>query len=134
MSDSGARIRVQLPRSAPAGEQMNVFFQASRTPSGWLGEWDQQSVPFPDFAVKGTTRDVGAIAVKATDDLVARLSQELEELHTKQDPEVEKAAVIAAACLATVGAAAEDGDPFAHGSESGWWQEGLRVAHGRFPR
>jgi len=62
------------------------------------------------------------------------VSHELEELHAKQDPEVEEAAIIAVACIATMGAAGEDGDPFAHGEGSAWWQEGLRVSHGRFPR
>ena len=58
----------------------------------------------------------------------------LEELHGQQDPEAEEAAVVAAACLATLRAERLPDDPFAHGDGSGWWSEGLRLEHGRFPR
>jgi acetyl/propionyl-CoA carboxylase alpha subunit len=61
-------------------------------------------------------------------------TERLAELHGRQDPEAEEAAVIAAACLATLAAGAVDGDPFAHGESSHWWQEGVRQHHGRFPR
>ena len=61
-------------------------------------------------------------------------TQRLVELHGLQDPEAEEAAVIAAACLATLEAGAVDGDPYAHAEANHWWQEGLRQHHGRFPR
>jgi acetyl/propionyl-CoA carboxylase alpha subunit len=66
------------------------------------------------------------------DELLA--SRRLEELHAEQDPEAEEAAVVAAACLATLSAQSLPGDPFAHGEASRWWDEGMRVQHGRFPR
>ena len=56
------------------------------------------------------------------------------ELHGQQDPEAEEAAVVAAACLATLRANQRPSDPFEHGAEQGWWEEGLRQLHGRFPR
>lgn len=66
------------------------------------------------------------------DELLA--TERLEELHGRQDPEAEEAAVVAAACLATMRARRLPEDPFAHGVSSRWWDEGLRTLHGRFPR
>jgi acetyl-CoA carboxylase biotin carboxylase subunit len=66
------------------------------------------------------------------DELLA--SRKLEELHGEQDPEAEEAAVVAAACLATMRAQRLPEDPYAHTSSSRWWSEGMRLAHGRFPR
>jgi len=66
------------------------------------------------------------------DELLA--SHRLEELHGQQDPAAEEAAVVAAACLASLSAGQLTDDPWAHGDDSGWWREGLRVQHGRFPR
>jgi acetyl-CoA carboxylase biotin carboxylase subunit len=61
-------------------------------------------------------------------------SRQLQELHGQQDPQAEEAAIVAAACLATLSAQRLPDDPFAHAADSGWWSEGLRVQHGRFPR
>ncbi|MEN8162600.1 MAG: acetyl-CoA carboxylase biotin carboxylase subunit [Acidobacteriota bacterium] len=58
----------------------------------------------------------------------------VEELHHRQDPEAEEASLIAAACLASLDAGRLGDDLFAHGECSGWWAEGLRQQHGRFPR
>jgi len=58
----------------------------------------------------------------------------LAELHGRQDPEAEIAATIAAACLATTEAGGLPDDLFAYGEDSAWWNDGVRVAHGRFPR
>jgi acetyl-CoA carboxylase biotin carboxylase subunit len=66
------------------------------------------------------------------DELLA--SQRLTELHGEQDPEAEEAAMVAAACLATLEAGAVSGDPYNHGDNSRWWAEGARQQHGRFPR
>jgi acetyl-CoA carboxylase biotin carboxylase subunit len=66
------------------------------------------------------------------DELLA--SRRLEELHGEQDPEAEQTAVVAAACLATLKARSLPDDVFAHGDDSSWWAEGMRMGHGRFPR
>ena len=66
------------------------------------------------------------------DELLA--SHRLEELHGEQDPEAEEAAVLAAACLATIEAERLPGDLYGHAAGSRWWDEGTRVLHGRFPR
>ncbi len=58
----------------------------------------------------------------------------LEELHRRQDPEAEEASLIAAACLASLDAGRLGDNLFAQGEYSGWWNEGLRQQHGRFPR
>jgi acetyl-CoA carboxylase biotin carboxylase subunit len=61
-------------------------------------------------------------------------SKQLEEIHGIQDPEAEEASLIAAACAATLRAAALPDDPFAWADDSHWQAEGLRLQHGRFPR
>jgi acetyl-CoA carboxylase biotin carboxylase subunit len=61
-------------------------------------------------------------------------SGDLDRLHGEQDPEAERAAMMAAACLATESAGRLPEDLFRHGDESSWWNEGTRVLHGRFPR
>ncbi|RLE21559.1 MAG: acetyl-CoA carboxylase biotin carboxylase subunit [Acidobacteria bacterium] len=58
----------------------------------------------------------------------------LEELHRRQDPEAEEASLIAAACLASLDAGRLGDDLVTQGECSGWWNEGLRQQHGRFPR
>ena len=71
VSESG-RVRVRLRRGVDPGQQYRVYFEAEAVPPGWLGQWDQQSVEFPRFAVRGAARDVGVIAVDARDDMVAQ--------------------------------------------------------------
>jgi acetyl-CoA carboxylase biotin carboxylase subunit len=66
------------------------------------------------------------------DELLA--SRRLERLHGEQDPEAERAALVAAACLATLEADRLPANPRPAGGASNWWSEGLRTAHGRFPR
>jgi len=66
------------------------------------------------------------------DELLA--SRALEELHDEQDPEAEEAAMVAAACLATMAAQRLPADTFGHADASRWWREGVRLAHGRYPR
>jgi acetyl/propionyl-CoA carboxylase alpha subunit len=66
------------------------------------------------------------------DELLA--SQRLAELHGEPVQSVEEAAVVAAACLATMDAGGLGGAPFPHAEESHWWREGVRQLHGRYPR
>lgn len=67
-------VHVRLPRGVPPGEVTSVLFKASRVPAKWLGNWPAQTVEFPRFVVKDAARDrdIGAIAVRADDDLVVR--------------------------------------------------------------
>ncbi len=61
-------------------------------------------------------------------------SPEAGGLDDRRDPEIEEAAVVAAACLATSTAGRIAGDPFADTADSAWWREGARQLHARFPR
>ncbi len=67
-ADNRTRVRVPLP-GVPAGQTYNVFFQATHTPAAWLDDWTTTQAAFPIFRVEGAARDVGAIAVRATDDM-----------------------------------------------------------------
>ncbi len=65
-------VHARLPHGVPPGKVTSVLFRASWVPAEWLGSWPQQNVVFPRFAVKDAARDIGAIAVRADDDLVVR--------------------------------------------------------------
>jgi hypothetical protein len=66
------RIHVRLSEGVTPGKECRVYFQAAATPAGWLGAWQSAQAAFPKFAVSGATRDQGAIAVDARDDMVVR--------------------------------------------------------------
>ncbi len=66
------RIHVRLPQGVVPGTEGRVYFQATATPDAWLGTWQSAQVAFPKFAVAGATRDQGAVAVDARDDMVVR--------------------------------------------------------------
>ncbi len=71
----GSLIHVRLPQGIPPGEVTSISFQAESVPQDWLGQWPSRGVAFPVFAVENTTRDTGAIAVRADDDLLVRPDQ-----------------------------------------------------------
>ncbi|MCX5659362.1 MAG: hypothetical protein NTW19_06515 [Planctomycetota bacterium] len=83
------RLHVRLPRGLPVGQTLSVLFNASATPSGWLNDWSSADVAFPAFGVIGATRDSGAIAIDARDDLVVRPNA-LENLSPLDDSEKAK--------------------------------------------
>jgi acetyl-CoA carboxylase biotin carboxylase subunit len=66
------------------------------------------------------------------DELLA--SKKLEVLQGRQSPKAEHAAVVAAACLATLAAESLQTTRRPSEESSQWWDEGLRQLHGRFPR
>ncbi|MGA2618168.1 MAG: autotransporter-associated beta strand repeat-containing protein [Thermoguttaceae bacterium] len=66
------RVHVRLGQAVAPGQQYSVNFHALATPPGWLDDWKTRQVELPLFAVLGATRDEGAVAVVAQDDLVAR--------------------------------------------------------------
>jgi len=59
-------------------------------------------------------------------------SAEFAGFENRQEPEIEEAAVVAAACLATGAASRIVDDPFADKADSPWWREGARQLHARF--
>lgn len=70
--DGERRMRVKLTNSIPAGSSREIYFVARHVPSGWLGNWESQTIQFPRFRVLGTDRQIGAIAVHVQDDLEVR--------------------------------------------------------------
>ncbi|MCG6962875.1 MAG: ATP-grasp domain-containing protein [Acidobacteria bacterium] len=82
-------------------------------------------VRLPEFAA-------AAFHTGFLDELLA--SQRVEEMQSSGESAAAEVAAIAAACLATLAAGRLPRDPFAHSGDGGWWEEGLRVLHGRFPR
>jgi hypothetical protein len=72
-SDEGkTRVHVRLPQAAEIGESKTVYFRAVSTPADWLENWSSKTLQFPLFQIVGTSREVGAIAVQARDDMQAR--------------------------------------------------------------
>lgn len=71
-ADQQGRIQVRLPQGIAPGQKQPVYFVAKSTPPGWLGDWESTKVPFPVFAVAKATRDAGAVAVAALDDMLVR--------------------------------------------------------------
>lgn len=67
-----ARIHISLPRGVPPGQQQSILFQARLVPGGWLDSWATRELSFPAFAVRNASRDIGAVAVHALDDLRVR--------------------------------------------------------------
>src|SRR5690606_1292109 len=69
--DGSTRVHIRLPQAVEPGETYNLVFHATSTPSGWLGNWQEnkQQLNFPVFRVVDAARDVGAIAVQTRDDL-----------------------------------------------------------------
>jgi len=65
-------IHVRLPQGLPPGEVTSISFQAESVPPDWLGPWPERTVAFPRFVVESTTRDTGALAIRADDDLLVR--------------------------------------------------------------
>ncbi|MBE3070919.1 MAG: hypothetical protein IMZ66_11855, partial [Planctomycetes bacterium] len=69
---AASRVHVRLASGAAAGTERQVYFTAVHVPKAWFGEWEKTSVDFPVFAVAGASRDVGAVAVDARDDMTVR--------------------------------------------------------------
>ncbi len=84
----GSLVHVRLPRGIPPGEVTSISFQAESVPPDWLGQWPERSVAFPRFVVENTTRDTGALAIRADDDLLVR-PDELAGLDPLDDKEKE---------------------------------------------
>ena len=71
-ADKSGRIHVRLPVGVEAGAEKRILFTAVNVPKDWFGEWRATAVDFPVFAVTEATRDIGAIAVDARDDMTVR--------------------------------------------------------------
>ena len=71
-ADGPNRLRIRLPQGVPPGQDYRVSLEAVAVPTGWVGGWDSAKAAFPPFSVLGATRDVGAVAVVAGDDMTVR--------------------------------------------------------------
>lgn len=65
---TGTRIRAMLPNGVAPGDQFDLLFEASHTPSDWLSSWTTRSVVLPHFPLLQADRQVGAVAVQIQDD------------------------------------------------------------------
>ena len=70
--DAPTRIRVHLPRGIRPNQEQKVYFHAQSRPQGWLDGWESTRLTFPVFGVIGASRERGAIAIDARDDLIAQ--------------------------------------------------------------
>lgn len=86
-SDDGrARVSVRLPGGLEPGQQVQLYVQARWVPAGWLDDWQSRQIVFPAIAIRGATRDMGAVAVEARGDFAVR-PETLENLQPLDDAE-----------------------------------------------
>ncbi|MFW5802630.1 MAG: hypothetical protein ACOCWJ_01815, partial [Verrucomicrobiota bacterium] len=78
-SDGNEKIRVKLPTAIAKGQEQTVRFEAKHLPEGWFSNWQNRRVSFPEFTLPAADSSRGAIALHATDDLLA-LPHELDGL------------------------------------------------------
>ncbi len=71
-SGAGTRIRVRLAQGVAPGQALRVDFTAAASGGGLLVDRYACDLVFPLFAVAGATRDSGAVAIDAREDLVVR--------------------------------------------------------------
>ncbi len=74
-SEEAGRVLVRLPQAVAANEESRIFFTARHVPAGWFSEWASKEVRFPVFAIQDAARDIGAIAVDASDTLDLRATE-----------------------------------------------------------
>ncbi len=79
---------VQLPEAIPAGAKRTLHFKATHQPDGWLDEWNNFEIRFPEFQIEGAYRDSGAIAVSALEDYGVRPAS-MEQLSSLDADELE---------------------------------------------
>ena len=71
---TGWRVRVQLPGGLAPGATQSISFSANRTPSGWLGDWTEQTVELPQISIAKTPQvhETGVLTVRSMDDLTSQ--------------------------------------------------------------
>ncbi len=79
LADGSTRLIVTLAARIAAGQRGKIIVRASSNPAGWLADWKEQTVTFPQLEIEGASREAGAIAVQAIDDLAVQ-PQELSGL------------------------------------------------------
>lgn len=79
LADGSTRLIVTLASRIAAGQRGKIIVRASSNPAGWLADWKEQTVTFPQLEIEGASREAGAIAVQSSDDLAVQ-PQELSGL------------------------------------------------------
>ncbi|QDS88019.1 hypothetical protein EC9_22050 [Rosistilla ulvae] len=69
---AGQVVRVRLAHGIAPGERSEIRFRAVHTPDKWLDGWQSTSVEFPRFELIDVATSVGAIAVRAIDDMTVQ--------------------------------------------------------------
>ncbi|QDV55908.1 hypothetical protein [Rosistilla oblonga] len=69
---TGQVVRVQLKHGIASGERSEIRFRAVHTPDKWLDPWQSTSVEFPRFQLIDVASSIGAIAVRAIDDMTVQ--------------------------------------------------------------
>ena len=72
LADGSTRLLVTLSKRIAAGQRGKFIVRASANPSGWLADWKEQAVTFPQLEIEGASREAGAIAVQTGDDLAVQ--------------------------------------------------------------
>ncbi|WP_254513809.1 hypothetical protein [Anatilimnocola floriformis] len=72
LADGSTRLLVTLRKRIPAGQRGKIIVRASSNPAGWLADWKEQPVTFPQLEIEGATREAGAVAVQTGDDLAVQ--------------------------------------------------------------
>lgn len=79
LADGSTRLIVTLASRIAAGQRGKIIVRASSNPAGWLADWKEQTVTFPQLEIEGASREAGAVAVQTIDDLAVQ-PQELSGL------------------------------------------------------
>jgi hypothetical protein len=71
-ADDAVRVVLPFREAVPSGVERGVAIVARHVPAGWLEAWSERAMEYPRFSVESATREVGAIAIDAGDDIEAR--------------------------------------------------------------
>lgn len=72
LADGSTRLLVTLAAKIEAGQRGTIIVRATSNPAGWLADWKEQTVTFPQLEIEGASRESGAIAVQTGDDLAVQ--------------------------------------------------------------
>lgn len=63
------RVHIVLGTKVSPGSRQDVILEAAHTPPGWLSHWMSKSVPLPVIRVANAERELGAVAIRGTDEM-----------------------------------------------------------------
>lgn len=68
-SSHETRVHVALPKGVGPGSRQDILIEATYAPPGWLSHWMTTSIPLPIFHAADSERELGAVAVRGTDEM-----------------------------------------------------------------